>query len=239
MSVKKYRVYCNDESKFVTGWFDTEPSTCFNNNNHVIDTNQTTVIDVEIVSKIKISQTNLDISDADKYQLLCIYDTIQANETKDVIFNIGIDVNLFSVNIHCNHNNIGDKYDSFVNKDTILGIVTQDATDVSVIKVSQTVIDNSKIGFYIKFGSSEYYKIIDIGIDEITILGTCTTLTNDLVYIVYYMIKGKHFLELGNEKMGDTIIGSSRLKKTDVCGVTYYNNSPYKKKISIFLETTF
>lgn len=45
MELYKFRVWCNDESGYFYVWLEDEPTSCPNNNNHVIDQNKTTIVD--------------------------------------------------------------------------------------------------------------------------------------------------------------------------------------------------
>lgn len=45
-SVKKYRVYCQTESTYVYGWYESEPTNCPNNNGHSILGTATTIVDI-------------------------------------------------------------------------------------------------------------------------------------------------------------------------------------------------
>ena len=47
--VKKWKVFCNNEAQYVTGFLNEsefEPTTCFNNNTHTIDTSKTELLEI-------------------------------------------------------------------------------------------------------------------------------------------------------------------------------------------------
>lgn len=44
--IYKYRIWCNTESTWVTGWYKEEPTVCPNNNTHSIDTDKTSITDI-------------------------------------------------------------------------------------------------------------------------------------------------------------------------------------------------
>ncbi|MCK5603408.1 hypothetical protein KAR91_16100 [Candidatus Pacearchaeota archaeon] len=44
----KYRIYCNTESAYVTGWYETEPTVCPNNNTHNIDSTSVVIIEQKL-----------------------------------------------------------------------------------------------------------------------------------------------------------------------------------------------
>lgn len=49
IQVKRWRIYCNNESKYIDGYLERKigsPTTCFNNNTHTIDTSQTQLIEL-------------------------------------------------------------------------------------------------------------------------------------------------------------------------------------------------
>ena len=109
MSVKKYKVYCNDESAFVTGWSESEPTLCYNNNTHIIDTNQTAMLDIQTPTNVRVVQTYDSPEDIDNYYLYSEIFTIGPNETKELPIILDVDYNLFSVSITTKKENNGSK----------------------------------------------------------------------------------------------------------------------------------
>ena len=57
--INKYRIWCNTDSKYVTGWSDVEPNTttgCFENNTHSIDVLKTSILETRVSTTTKIDE---------------------------------------------------------------------------------------------------------------------------------------------------------------------------------------
>jgi hypothetical protein len=233
MTVKKYRIYCNTDSKFVTGWSDTEPTTCYDNNTHTIDVNQTSVVDFD-VSKIEIIQTEPERSNY--FYLQSIHTDIEANTTMEIPVSIDIDFYIFGVHINLTRESIGDIISVHINKDTVIGTATADSTG-SVITVSQTVIDNSVVGFYVLF-NSDYYRIIDKSATTITVKGSPVVTNGEPIYITYFMVY-KKAISNTFDNLGFAVLAGKKILKTDVASITYENNYPIRKTFNIDIEMLF
>lgn len=239
MVVKKYKVYCNTELIHVDVWSETQPTTCPNNNTHTIDDNKTAIIDI-VLNEVTIKQTHQNGEPQDHYRLFTYYATVGPNEIKEIDLRNLIDVNMFAVDIITSDNSIGDTYDVHVDKNTLIGGITQ-SSNTKILNVSQTVIQYSKIGFYISVNQINQYMITDIDIVNNTIEIECDIITTigDPVYLTYFMIKDRKITFTGTYPMGSSIIGSARILKTQKGAITYMNNSSSTKKIIVNIETTF
>lgn len=59
--LNKYRIYCNDENKYVYLWNKSTPSSCPNNNTHLINIDTITIVDKINNTDINIANQNIDI----------------------------------------------------------------------------------------------------------------------------------------------------------------------------------
>ena len=236
MSLAKYRIYCNDEAKFVEGWNEGQPTVCFSNNGHTIDGNQTAIIELNETKEVTIKQHYLG-SESQHFYVYSVNQEVKSFENIDILIPIKFDCNVYKVEVYTNKHNIGDRYDCFFNRNMAGGLVTEAGTDISEIKVSQTVIDNMVAGYFVKIGSVEL-QVIEIGTDTITVDGSMTVLLNDVVYITYYIIKNKYIHDKV-EEMGTDIFNSFALPKGTVGGLHYYNESVYSKTVSVNAHITF
>lgn len=235
MSVKKYRVFCLNESIFVTGWSKTEPTTCFNNNTHSIDPNQTSLVDIE-ENKVRILQTYDSPTEGDSYYLYSNLHIINPNDEVIIPINLEIESNLFSVTINTKLDNIGDEWSSYINKDTPIGTVTANSTG-NIVSISST--ENVKPGFYITYDGINEYRVISKTDTTVTHNDNVNVSTGDVVKLTYYMVYKKKILNKGTETLGNNIIGSTKIPSTYNAGIVYKNNSNQQKKISVSVETTF
>ena len=239
MSVKKYRVYCDTEAAFVEGWTTAIPTTCFNNNTHTIDTDQTTMLDVKPPTQISLNQTT-DISTQSSYFLVSSTFTVAANTTIDVPIVLDVDSNMFAVYINAKRENSGDKWSTYINKDTVIGTVSATATDTTELKMADASIAVVTPGYFISVdGGATYVRVISKTSDTLTLKSNVTAAIGDVVTLTYFMVFEKTIMNSGETVLGNTIIGSFRIPKEYTAGITYQNNSPSRKTVSIDVETTF
>jgi hypothetical protein len=241
-TVKKYRVYCNDETAMVEGWGTTEPTTCYNNNTHTIDTLQTVLVDsVDPVepTEVKIIQSNATTEFPSRYFLLTTSAEIKSGEEVDIQIPFDIDTNMYSVIVSSGVDNAGDSYDTWFNKDTVVGAVTVTTTGTT-IPVSPTVIAYSQRGYFIKFGAAgNRVRITSVGDTTIDVNAEVITTAGDLAYMTYYMVYNKTMGKHTQETLGASILGSSFVPAGTMGGITYRNTSSSMKTITVDIETTF
>lgn len=234
MTVKKYRVYCQDEGKTVTGWSEIEPTCCFNNNTHTIDTNQTAVVDFNI-DTVKLMQVE-DPTKEQNYFVQTLSAYLNPHETRDIDLTQNINFNLYSVILNMFPNNIGDEFSAWINKDTPIGLITQSSSG-NTITVDQNCINYSTIGFYV-FINNDYHRIIDKIGNTIILGNTVTVNANDVLLMTYFMIY-KKVLHSSQERLGFSVFNSKLIDKTYATGITYKNKTGDYKKFLIDVETTF
>jgi hypothetical protein len=237
-TVKKYRIYCNDEAITVNGWSETEPVSCFNNNTHTIDTNQTSLLDVT-TTRVSIEQTHSDVNDQDSYYLHNVYAYVGPNEVKTIPIDFGVDVNMFDVQLHTNKSHIGDTWSSHINKDTVIGIVTVTDTNTNVITMLDTSIIYIKVGHFVNINDNGYMRVLSKTDTTITIDQSLDVTSGDIVTVTYFMIYNKKILVAGIQSMGSGIIGSFKIPVSYDIGVTYNNTTKMTKPIVMDIETTF
>jgi len=71
---------------------------------------------------------------------LHIIKKIEPNSTVEISLQNPIDVNMFSVDIITSENSIGDSYDVHVNKNTLVGGITQNST-TKILHCTPTVVE--------------------------------------------------------------------------------------------------
>ena len=239
MSVKKYRVFCNNESTHVIGWSETEPITCFNDNTHVIDTNQTSIVDIQSATGVRVLQTYDNTVDPDSYFLYTKEHTINPNSTVNLPIEIDIDANIFAVNIHTAHENIGDLWSSYINKDTVIGVAPTTITGTE-IKMSEDTVAVIKPGYYLSYDNgTTYNKVIAKTTNAVTMKENVIVDAGNPIMMTYFLVHNKKIMTAGKDVLGSTILGSFRILKDYNVGLIYTNNSSTTKKIIIEVEITF
>lgn len=237
-TVKKYRVYCVDETTAVTGWSEVEPTTCFNNNLHAIDSKQTAVVDVTL-GPVTLNQTNADDVEQDSFYMQDIQFNVEPSEEKTVLFDFDVNVNMFGVVMHTNKAQIGDTWSSHMNKDTVIGVVAEDGTDIKEIKMASASVAYIKPGYYVKINGGAYTRVLSKTTDTFTVKDAQTVSIGNIVQLTYFMVFGKEILTIGTQTLGSHIFGSFRILTTQKTGITYKNNSKSRKRVVISIETTF
>jgi hypothetical protein len=236
MPVKKYRVFCSTESAFISGWSETEPTTCFNNNTHTIDNNQTTLTDIQLDDSVRIKQTYDTPAEGDSYFLYSKSHTIEPNSTLDLPIELEIECNMFSVRINTKRENIGDNWSAYINKNTIIGIVTA-STDNTVVNVSST--EHVKIGYFISYDGINNYRVINKTDTTVTHRESVSVINGEYVRLTYYLVYKKRIIVPGVEVLGSSIIGSVKVPTNYTAGIIYENNSNQKKIVVVDVEITF
>lgn len=238
MLVKKYKVYCSDEAKFVSGWSEGEPTVCYNNNTHTIDDSKTAMVDIQTPVDVRIVQSSAG-TDGDLYRLLPHSFVAQPNSTTVYDINIPIDCNLFAVHMSGRKENIGDIWSSCINRDTKIGFVLEPSTG-NTIKITPDNLDGIRIGYHLSFDDGKTYNmVVSKTSDSVTIDGDVDVKAGDTAMMCYFMVYQKEILFVGMFTMGSSIIGSSRLPKESTKSIIYINKSVLPKRVEINLEITF
>ena len=238
MSVKKYRVYCTDESKHVTGWSEAEPTTCFNNDTHTIDVNQTAVTDIQVASSVHLEQTSA-ADNSDVYYLFSQEFTVSPG-CYDLPLGLDVDVNMFAVQIHARADNIGDSWSAAINKDTPIGYITAPVVASNIISIPPESIPFAKIGYYISIdGGVSYNRIIDKTTNTLILKHPVTVNAGIRITMTYFLIHNKTILVAGKESLGGSIFGSFKIPKEYKTTIVYENKSHSDKHVVFDIEVTF
>ena len=137
----------------------------------------------------------------------------------------------------------GDSVEFVVAEDTAIGVITANvAQGDTVINVSQTVVDNTKVGFYVKCQGQDWGRVVDIDSDLLTITietpasAAITATGSD--YVLQTVKFVPHIFLEGSETMMvlEGGIGSSFLPKDTILTIKYHNNTGTAKVYSAILE---
>jgi hypothetical protein len=154
MSINKYVCYCVTEQQFVTTWSPTLPTTCPNNNTHIIDQNSIGVLETITNSKVTIS--GKDIGSTNGYYLMSgkkIDIGPESITINDTIFDIPTII--YGLKFTSTLEQSGDSISIIVNPYTLIGVITQDiAIGTQILYVSESVINNIIIGMNISVRDS-------------------------------------------------------------------------------------
>lgn len=150
---------------------------------------------------------------------------------KDITFPYPI--SLFSSEWNVDVTNVGDKAEFHIAPDTIIGTITStiDGSEgLKTINVSQTVIDNISMGFYIKIGSktnSCIGRVASIDKDNKTLTFeesiSQTYTAGSYVFMTVKVVDYWRFTAPGFNSVGESKIGASYIPANTVLRIIYHN----------------
>lgn len=137
----------------------------------------------------------------------------------------------------------GDSLEMTVAEDSIIGAITANvAIDDTVINVSQSVVDNTKKGYYIKCEGQDWGRVIGIDNDALTITiesaATAAITATGSQYILQTVKYVPHLYLEGSDTMMvlEGGVGSSFLPANTVVKIKYHNDTGTAKTYSAIFE---
>lgn len=235
--VYKYRIFCESENIHVTCWDKVPPTTCPNNNNHMINGNSITVLEQLSDQNVSIIQTVPGFTNG-FYKVEGWSCVIPANSSayKDISWPYNIAI--MTMNLYPSSDNIGDTINGYAGPDTIIGINTETLNqNVSVINVNSTVIDNIKNGYTVHVVNSTQNinmgECISIDLENSRI--TCNTTSSESIVpgayikVSRHIIKNMTFTTNNNINLANKNVFSTAFAANTVARMTYTNNSNTQK----------
>jgi hypothetical protein len=148
----RYRVWCNNSSKFEFVWLAEEdglPTKCPTDTAHVIDTIKTSIVEtvednvIEIKEEVVKTNGHFAMED-DLFEIPAIVGVSMHDVT------LPFDINLVRGRWFDGLENKEDFADFIIAPDTVIGAIAGNvAVDDTVINVTQTVIDNLDVGYFV------------------------------------------------------------------------------------------
>jgi hypothetical protein len=243
-SVTQYKIYCNTESKFVTGWGTTPPTVCYNNNTHTVNLNSIQVVEIVASNQVTINQQ--DVSQTSRFIIESIYlDNIAPNSTSVVnhVFDVAISMHSFNFALSSAEDN--DLFSVAVNPNTPLGLITADVkSGDTTIPVSVNVLPYIKAGFYLTVtdGTNTEGPTKILSVDSINLnLVLKTALTNDYsatntqILLSYYVVKDMPIVLGSSYSFGGEIINASIVPAGTVGMFSFTNNGSTTKDVAVYL----
>ncbi len=242
-TIYKYRVYCTTAAKYEYIWDDVAPTTCPANPAHSIDSSKTTIVDRRSQTVVEIKEETTPTGGFFICETLPV--SIAANQTATFPYTWPIPITVLMVGFTSTGDNEGDILSLSVAPDTTIGTLTANiGTGVSTIDVSQTVIDNIKVGFHVTItdgtNTNQLGRCLIINKAAKTIaIETATTNSfnaNSLIKITIYMMKNYTIgpaweYEIGTSKIGGSYVPAGRTVK-----VVYENKTNAAKTLNPRVE---
>lgn len=145
------------------------------------------------------------------------------------------DINIISSKVYISQNSEGDILNIYVNKDTIVGVVTAAVSPSdSTFTVSDTVVLNTDVGFLVKIDDGVnidnvgYVTAIDLGAGTITVSGSATNsfAIGAFIKISIHMVRDVNLIPNDTVGAGETNLGSTHVPAgAATFYIDYTNNS--------------
>jgi hypothetical protein len=246
-TIYNYKIYCNVEMIYISGWGTIPPTTCYNNNTHSVNVDSIQIINSIGSDTVTIKEDKIEISRSAKIFDIAI-ENVAFGETKIVNYVFPIEVSFYSFQFMPNANNTGDEFSIYANPDTVMGLITTDAIiGDTVIHVPISIMSYALIGFHLKLDDGT--NVDDLGMLTIfdKINNTVTmelptthafSATNTLVKMT---IKIMDKAKIGGallHKFCDDIIGGSVVPAGTIVNFIYTNNSTSGDPKSLYFFMT-
>jgi hypothetical protein len=234
MSVSKYKIYCNTENKYVEGWSQESPITCYNNNSHSVNLDSIQVL--EVISSDVVSVKEDKIIIARNVWLKHIeFINVESQTSQDQYFTFDIPVSMYSFTFVTDDTNRGDDFTIAINPDTTLGLITTNITaGDTTLSAPPALLMYGTLGFELKVtdGTNTDELGIITNINKTTGIVTFKnpavhsfSSVNTVVKMTYYTAKNLRFWAAGVTKWGEDVIGGSAPPIGTVAKFTYRNNT--------------
>ena len=242
-SVKLYEIYCETEGQWQQKWDSEEPKFCPNNNTPTIDPSSISIIDKIDNQEVKIKEESTETGGNFASKTISINAKPSNITSKNISWPFPISA--LSVGFVSTEENVGDTISLIVNKDSTIGTnPLLILTGTQQFTVSQTVIDNTNLGYYITLQSSDSINHLGrvLAIDKSTNKITTEYQTSDS-FPAFSSIKQSVYIlkdwEIGppcRYEIGNKKIGGSYIPTGIEVSIEYNNLTGNEKKFVGWLE---
>lgn len=243
MTEKKCKFTCNQEGIVFVVTCHTLPTHCPNDINHTIS-----IMETHNIESIRIKEEFLQdgqIPTNGYFKCQGFSETCIANSVTEFVYSwlYPISPTVIKLNVRSIHQ--GDKFDTYIAKDTTIGVITSNLTiGTTVLPVSTTVINNIKPGFLCKItdgvNTNELGEVLSVNTTNNTITITTPPTndfnTNSFIKMTIHNIKDFYLYDTGPFIIGDSRIGSSYLPPNIPITLSYTNNSETNKVFNWVVE---
>ncbi len=232
-SVVRYKIYCETESKYVEGWGTTSPTACYTNTAHTVNPNSVQVLETVARSQVKIIEDSVNIKRNVRVEPIS-FTEVAIGATQHRTFQFKFVTSMYSFQFMTDDTNKGDELSIAINKDTPLGLITQNVSaGATTIYPPAAIFTYGWQGFNVYL--SDGTNLDDLG-DIITLnqaAGTITVSTpavhsfsssNTLLLMTYYTMKSLIIGPPGTYQFGNDVIGGAAVPVGTVVTFSYKNN---------------
>ena len=244
-TVYYWRIKCETDNKYEYIWAEETPDKCPTNTAHTINTGTIASIDKREPNLMEIKEES--VSTGGHFQ--CITKTINtdASSTSTSNYTWPHPISVLAVYLVTTSVHEGDVVDLTVAPDTTIGVLTADASiGATTLTVSQTVIDNTAVGFWLKLNDGvnqdDLGRVlsVDVVAKTITVENALThnfaTATPSYLIQTVYMMKDYEIGPPWEYVVGESKIGGSYVPANTNIRVVYTNNGLVSKKLVAKIE---
>jgi len=246
----KYKIWCNTESAWVTRWDTTAPSTCPNNNSHSVNTGSVSVTEEVSNSQVVIKEENIPTGGNFLAYSVAFTAATGPQVDTDQMFSWPFPITVMAIRFTTDETHYGDKVTCAVAPNTIVGALAGLCpTGATGATVTQTVIDNFMLGYYINFfngvNSVDGGRVVNID-KSINKISWETPLTRSFSYLsptyirmTVFVINALHVGPPGTYVIGEGKIGGSYVPANIQTRVRYTNNGDIPKNVYAVIELLY
>ena len=244
-TINKYKLWCNDEKKYVYIWNDDEPIVCPNVNTHSIN-----IDSISIEESISEAKVIIDEESSNKtgghFRVESQNFVAKANTTTNHDFSYPIKLGVLVIEVPTEDNQKGDIMSCLMAPETVVGTLSKDAEiGDNIFNVSQTVTDNVKIGYFIHLNNEDVGQVLNIdkANGTITTENKCKTqFSASSPTLVKMTVCFMRDWEIGRSwlyNFGNSKIGASVADENTPVRIVYKNNSNEDKRIRTTFEILY
>lgn len=249
-TVYYYKLWCNTDNQWEYVWRETDPVVCPTNSAHTIDTNSISIVNEVSNQEVKIIEET-SATTGHHYRLISrkFASQIAANDEANMDLTFPYPISIVAGYTFIKATQEGDNMCVIVSPDTTIGAITADitATD-TVVKVQQSVIDNTFIGAKVRFTdlttTTPYYEVlskdeakleitVDAGISDSLAAATPTYVQFQIV-MCEVEISGE-----GKYGIGEHTIGGSTIPANTVIRFNYKTDGGNAAQPMFYFETYY
>lgn len=243
----KWRIFCETESIWTEGIInetDGTPTTCFTDSGHTVNLNSQQALEELSDYIVTINEESTPTGGhfkSNSIKMVCPTGASQHD------FSYPHPISVLSITIVTSSDHTGDTFENIVAPNTTIGSITSDITaSDTVISVSQTVMDNAAVGFYINVTDGTNNDILgrvlslDTGNNTLTmetaaangfLASTPTYVQVSVKTIDNYTIGEPSRYEIGKDKIGGSYVPANTTIRVD-----YTNNGGSSKDFYAIIE---
>lgn len=244
-TVYQYKIYCNTESTYVTGWGTTAPTTCYNNTGHSVNVNSVQVVDTVQSNEVVINQASVAPANRSFTDAFSVSGAT-AGATTTQTYTFRTSMSLYSLTIAVPEVTFGDTISLSLNPNTSLGLITADVTAGStIVYVSSAVVRFLFPGMYVKLSDGTNSDIDIKVLSQDTINSKITLIspvansylsTNTQIYLTYYAMHNMPVIMSELYRFGNEIFNARNIPAGSVARIDYYNAGETSKNLIIYFS---